>query len=142
MKRIILSILLFLASLGAALANTYDYRVLRVIDGDTVKIEVNFLPPELGNHLLLRILHVDTPEKGHLAKCDLERQKSKQATDFVVGAIASAKNVKVEIKKWDKYGGRVLGDLIIDGSRLSEKLLNSGFAVEYNGKKKTKDWCK
>ena len=109
MKRIILPILLFLASLDAALANTYDYRVLHVIDGDTVKIEVNFLPPELGNHLLLRILHVDTPEKGHLAKCDLERQKSKQATDFVVGVIASAKNVKVEIKKWDKYGGREIG---------------------------------
>jgi len=124
-----------------AKADLRDYKVLRVIDGDTIVIEAKFLPPELGNRLSLRVLHVDTPEKGHLAKCDLEREKSKQATDFVVGVIASAKEVKVEIKKWDKYGGRVLGDLIIDGSRLSKKLLDFGFAVEYNGEKKTKDWC-
>mgnify|MGYP003334948626 FL=1 len=46
------------------------------------------------------------------------------------------------MKKWDKYGGRVLGDLIIDDKRLSTRLLEAGFAVQYEGEKKVKDWCK
>jgi micrococcal nuclease len=121
-------------------AGEYDFKVLRVVDGDTIAIEVPGLPKEI-NKLSLRILHVDTPEKGHLAKCDLERQKSKQATDFVFGLVSSGKEIKVEIKKWDKYGGRVLGDLIIDGKRLSAQLIDAGLAIEYNGEKKTKDWC-
>jgi endonuclease YncB( thermonuclease family) len=55
--------------------------------------------------------------------------------------VSSGKEIKVEIKKWDKYGGRVLGDLIIDGKRLSAQLIDAGLAIEYNGEKKTKDWC-
>lgn len=130
----------FLWFTPSAKSDVYDYKVLRVIDGDTIAIEVPGLPKEISK-LTLRVLHVDTPEKGHLAKCDLEREKSKQATEFVFGLVSSGKEIKVELKKWDKYGGRVLGDLIIDGKRLSKLLIDSGFAIEYNGEKKTKDWC-
>lgn len=132
--------MMFLWFTPSAKSDLYDYKVLRVIDGDTIAIEVPVLPKEISK-LTLRVLHVDTPEKGHLAKCDLEREKSKQATAFVFGLVSSGKEIKVELKKWDKYGGRVLGDLIIDGKRLSKLLIDSGFAIEYNGEKKTKDWC-
>ena len=37
---------------------------------------------------------------------------------------------------WDKYGGRVLGDIIIDGQSLRKLLLDNGFAREYYGTKK------
>ena len=119
----------------------YNYKILKVVDGDTVQIEIPGLPTELG-HVSLRILHVDTPEKGAHAKCDLERDKSDKATKFVKDTINNGKVIKVEVKKWDKYGGRVLGDLIIDDKRLSTRLLEAGFAVQYEGEKKVKDWCK
>ena len=37
---------------------------------------------------------------------------------------------------WDKFGGRVLGDLIIDGKSLRQLLLDNGYAREYYGDKK------
>jgi endonuclease YncB( thermonuclease family) len=39
-----------------------------------------------------------------------------------------------------KYGGRVLGDVIIDGEPLSKKLIASGYAIPYDGGTK-KSWC-
>lgn len=119
----------------------YDFKVLRVVDGDTIDIDAQFLPPELGKHLKLRIYGIDTPEKGHQAKCNAERRKSEEATKFVEDKISNAKVIKVELRKWDKFGGRVLGDLIIDNQRLSQLLIDAGHAVSYDGGRKNKNWC-
>ena len=124
-----------------AIANPYDYKVRRVIDGDTIQIEAPFLPKELGDHLSVRILGVDTPEKGHRAKCELENTKAVAASIFTDNEVHAAKEIKIIIKGWDKYGGRILGDLVIDGIPLSTKLIQKGFAVPYSGKGQKKDWC-
>lgn len=120
--------------------NDNNYRILRVIDGDTIEIEAPFLPKELKQVLHLRILGVDTPEKGKLAKCDLEKSRSNDAKDFVQKEISLSKSYKVILYKWDKYGGRVLGDVILDGKKLSHILLENNYAVQYDGGKKQK-WC-
>lgn len=120
--------------------NDNNYRILRVIDGDTIEIEAPFLPKELKQVLHLRILGVDTPEKGKLAKCDLEKSRSNDAKDFVQKEISLSKSYKVILYKWDKYGGRVLGDVILDGKKLSHMLLENNYAVQYDGGKKQK-WC-
>ena len=142
-KLIVVFLFSFLVSAckGEVKRTQYDYKVIRVVDGDTIDIEVPFLPKELGNHLKLRIYGVDTPEKGHQAKCNAERRKAEKATKFVESKIASAKEIKVEFRKWDKFGGRVLGDLIIDGERLSDILVSEGLAVSYDGGRKSKNWC-
>jgi endonuclease YncB( thermonuclease family) len=127
---------------STAHAAPYPYKVLRVIDGDTVEIEATFLPKELGSKLHVRVLGVDTPEKGFLAKCPQENELSLKAKDFTHDKIASAKEVLIDIKKWDKYGGRVLGDIFIDGKSLTNLLIENNFGVPYYGKKKVKDWCK
>jgi endonuclease YncB( thermonuclease family) len=41
---------------------------------------------------------------------------------------------------WDKYGGRVLGDVILDGKSLRQMLITNGFAREYYGEAK-QSWC-
>lgn len=136
----LLSSLRLLSSL--AFANPYNFKITRIIDGDTVEIEVPFLPKELGNHLSIRILGVDTPEKGHRAKCELENTKAVSASLFTDNEVFDAKDIKIIIKSWDKYGGRILGDVILDGVPLSTKLIQKGFAVPYSGKGQKKDWCK
>jgi endonuclease YncB( thermonuclease family) len=55
--------------------------------------------------------------------------------------IANGKVIKVAIYKWDKFGGRVLGDVIIDGKSLRHALIAKGYAREYYGDKK-ESWCK
>jgi micrococcal nuclease len=120
---------------------TYDAKITRVIDGDTVAFEAPFLPEPLKPELSIRVFGVDTPEKGHRAQCQSEDLLGKAATNFTKDSIANAKNLKIVLMSWDKYGGRVLGDVIIDGNSLRMALINKGYAREYYGEAKT-SWCK
>ena len=121
----------------------YDYKIVRVLDGDTVEIEAPYLPMELRDGgLKLRVLGIDTPEKGFRAKCPAENMLSLRAKYFVEQEIGNAQVVKVWIKDWDKFGGRVLGDLLIDGRWLSDEMIAKKYAVPYFGAKKDHDWCK
>lgn len=138
MKNLILSTIFIV--LSSAVAHSYDFKILKVIDGDTLIIEAPYLPRELGNTIGIRIVGVDTPEKAPRAKCEAEAEKALQSTAFAKRLIANANNKKIIIKSWDKYGGRILGDVLLDGKLLSESLIKSGMAVAYDGGKKL-DWC-
>jgi endonuclease YncB( thermonuclease family) len=132
---------LFLLLLVPSVAySAYDYKLTRVLDGDTVEFIMPGLPVELGDKLKLRVLGVDTPEKGGRAACAAEAKAGDAATAFAKKVLAEALVVQFEIKSWDKFGGRVLGDVIYDGKRLSEELLKAGLARPYSGDKK-KSWC-
>lgn len=143
MKTILLSILIAL-SLSAHADPTgiaYNYKLTRVLDGDTVAFTASFLPPPLKKELSLRIYGVDTPEKGFRAKCDLENKRGLEASEFTKRTIQNAKRTQVVIMDWDKYGGRVLGDVLVDGISLRSLLIGSGYARAYFGEAKS-DWCK
>lgn len=116
------------------------YKINRVIDGDTVEIAVGFLPAPLPPKLSIRVLGVDTPEKAPRAKCEAEAAKAKEASAFTKQAVALASSIDIQIKEWDKYGGRVLGHVILDGHSLSDMLIAEGLARPYHGEAKT-SWC-
>lgn len=141
LNTLFLSIVILLYANLYAHAAPKPYKVLRVLDGDTIEVEAKFLPEELGNKLKVRILNVDTPEKGKLAKCEKEDTLSLRARDFTHKKIAEAKEVLVDFVKWDKYGGRALAHVYVDGKSLSVLLIENNFGVQYDGKKKVKDWC-
>lgn len=138
MGRLIALVLFFIPL--TSYANPYDWKITRVLDGDTVEFEAKFLPVELGDKLKIRVLGVDTPEKAPRAKCDKEAQAGQLATDFTKKLISSGKDIKIEIKEWDKFGGRVLGDVIVDGNRVSELLIKNKLARSYHGEAK-QSWC-
>jgi endonuclease YncB( thermonuclease family) len=83
---------------------------------------------------------VDTPEKGFRAKCDSEAQRGAAATEFTKKLVEKSKRRQVMLMDWDKFGGRVLGDLILDGVSLRQQLIANGFAREYYGEAK-QSWC-
>lgn len=119
---------------------SYDVQFTRVIDGDTVAFKASFLPAPLKQELALRVYGVDTPEKGHRAKCASEDARGKAATKFTTDAINATKSHKIILMDWDKYGGRVLGDIVLDGQSLRTLLIQNGYAREYYGEAKT-SWC-
>jgi micrococcal nuclease len=138
-------IVLLFIGLGASSISAqtlYNYKVVKVSDGDTVQFEAPFMQQYLNLKpvLSLRVLGVDTPEKAPRHQCDAENAKAQAASTFTKSAVASAKVIQFEIKDHDKYGGRVLGDVFLDGVRLSELLIKNGHARPYFGEKKS-SWC-
>lgn len=119
---------------------TYDAKITRVIDGDTVAFEAQWLPEPLKKELSIRVFGVDTPEKSFRAKCPSEDAKGQAATKFTKDAVAAGKKLQVVLMDWDKYGGRVLGDVLIDGQSLRGLLIKNGYAREYYGEAK-QSWC-
>ncbi len=119
---------------------TYDAQIVRVNDGDTVVIAAPFLPAPLKPELAVRIYGVDTPEKGFRAQCPSEDARGKAATEFTKSAVAKSTKRQVTLYAWDKFGGRVLGDILLDGQSLRTGLIQNGFAREYFGDAK-QSWC-
>jgi endonuclease YncB( thermonuclease family) len=144
MKKLILLLLvvpcLVLAQPKQKPGVTYDAVITRVIDGDTVAFHAPFLPAPLKQELSIRVFGVDTPEKGHRAACVSEAQRGEAASAFTKQAVAQATQRQIVIMNWDKYGGRVLGDVILNGQSLRSMLIVNGHAREYYGEAKT-SWC-
>jgi len=118
----------------------YDAQILRVSDGDTVVIAAPFLPQPLKPELAVRIYGVDTPEKGHRGQCDSEKQRGEAASVFTKRLVQASQQRQVILYGWDKFGGRVLGDIILNGQSLRSQLIANGFAREYYGEAKL-SWC-
>jgi micrococcal nuclease len=118
--------------------NEYDVKVLKVVDGDTVDVDIN-----LGFGIVLtdervRILGIDTPES---------RTSDKIEKVFGLAAKARLKELLDEeailITHEDKNGedmkgkfGRVLGDFRVGGRTVTEILIEEGHAVAYHGQSK------
>ena len=90
--------------------------------------------------LSVRIYGVDTPEKGGRAACDTERDNAQAASNFTKTLVKKSSRQQVVLYEWDKYGGRVLGDIILDGQSLRTMLIQNNYAREYYGEAK-KSWC-
>lgn len=118
----------------------YDVVLTRVVDGDTVGFQANWLPDPLKKELSIRVYGVDTPEKSFRAKCPSEAQRGEAATEFTKKLINASQKRQIVLMDWDKYGGRVLGDVLLDGKSLRQQLIANGYAREYFGEAKT-SWC-
>jgi len=96
-------------------------RIEEIYDGDTVK-------------------GIDTPEiKQGEGRLPEERQAAIKVRDYMRSLFP--KNIaKICIRDWDKYGGRILGELYLQsGESVSDILIHGGWARPYHGEKK-KEW--
>lgn len=119
----------------------HHFNVDRVIDGDTIKLDTskeNNILKELG--LSVRIYGIDTPEKAPRAKCASEDKLGQKATQFTKDIIGK-KQIVIEPKKWDKYGGRIDAIVKVDGVSIGDELIKRGLARAYFGEAK-QSWCK
>ena len=119
---------------------TYDATIVRVSDGDTVVVEAKWIPAPIKPQIAVRIFGVDTPEKGGRAQCPAEDAKGQAASAFTKNLVAKATKIQYTLYDWDKFGGRVLGDMVLDGKSLREQLIANGFARAYFGEAK-QSWC-
>jgi len=118
--------------------NEYDVKVLKVIDGDTVDVDI-----DLGFGIILtdervRIMGIDTPESRTSGK--VEKLFGLAAKDRLKELLGEE---TVLITHDDKNGedmkgkfGRVLGDFRVGGKTVTEILIEEGHAVAYHGQNK------
>ena len=112
-------------------------KVISVYDGDTFRVDIDSLPPIVGNNIAIRLNGVDTPEIQ--GKCQYEKDLALKARDFVRNKLANAKEIKLTKLQRGKYF-RVVADVIIDGVSLEQELLENKLAYKYTGGKKS-SWC-
>jgi endonuclease YncB( thermonuclease family) len=138
----IIFLIAFLFSFNVEAKNLYVYKVEKITDGDTIKLDTSkdgSLLKELG--LSVRIYGVDTPEKGSRAKCKKENDLANLATEFTTNLVGK-REIMLDVKKWDKFGGRILAIVQVGGLNIADELIKRNLAVPYFGDKKEKDWCK
>lgn len=116
----------------------YKAKILKVVDGDTVEIDL-----DLGFNIVLanqkvRMAGVDTPESRTTNKEEKPRgmlSKKKLAEKLPVGAWVTIETLKSDNND-DKFG-RILGVFILDdGTKLNQWLIDNNYAVPYMGENK------
>jgi endonuclease YncB( thermonuclease family) len=117
--------------------------IFDVHDGDTVKFLA--LIDNTVIKLSLRLLGIDTPEIRNGAKLiEDEKKAGLMARDRLAELISFPKQklTKIVIRDWDKFGGRVLGEIILDsGESAADVLIAEGYGKPYYGGTKT-PWTK
>ena len=117
----------------------YDYKakIRRVIDGDTVDVDI-----DLGFGIWLkdqriRINGIDTPESRTRDK--VEKVFGNASKEFVKKWLPVG-SIQVLLTTIDKSGddkrgkfGRILGDFQIEKTKLTNIMLSEGYAVPYSG---------
>lgn len=116
----------------------YKAKVLKVLDGDTVDIDL-----DLGFNIVLasqrvRMAGIDTPESrtaNNEEKVRGQLSKKKLAEKLPVGSW-----VRIETQKSDSNDdkfGRILAVFIMeDGTSLNQWMIDNNYAVLYNGENK------
>ncbi len=115
----------------------YEYRckVSRVVDGDTVDVDIDLGFGVWLHKERVRIIGIDTPESRTRDK--VEKRFGLLAKEFVEDFFKIG-DVILTTKKYDAKGkfGRILGDFKCNGRTLSKVMIEMHHAVEYHGQSK------
>ena len=115
----------------AQIEGEFSVQILRVLDGDTVEVEIESVQVDGLKNQTVRIEGVDTPETR--TSDDFEKACGNWSKERV-SEFLSDQGPFVLITEFDDGGfGRILGDLRSeDGQLLTDFLLDGGLAVEYD----------
>lgn len=128
--------LFFLLFTSAFAQEKFAWTYIYTIDGDSILFYADWVPLEKKT-IIVRLDGIDTPERHSL--CKKERELAYEAKEFVEEEM-KAREVLVQPISWDKFGGRILARVFVNGEDLSKKILMAGLAREYHGELK-KSWC-
>ena len=122
----------------------YIYRIKsvgRVVDGDTIDAAID-LGFDISLTKRIRLAGIDTPESR--TKDLAEKELGIDAKNWLKHRLEEAKDIIIRTQLPDsteKYG-RIIGQLYINGEDvpLNQQMITEGYALEYDGGTKDKDW--
>jgi len=117
----------------------YEYRckILRIVDGDTVDVDIDLGFGVWMHRERVRFVGIDTPESR--TRDLTEKAFGLAAKQFVkdMMPIGSQQIIRTHKDKTGKFG-RILGDFVIEDKLLTEIMIESNHAVPYYGGDKDK----
>jgi micrococcal nuclease len=117
----------------------YDYNctIIRVVDGDTLDIDIDLGFGIIMTGQRVRVAGIDTPESRTR---DLVEKQFGLASKKRCEEILPVGSKQVLLSRLDRSGdvergkfGRILGDFQIGDTTFTEIMLSEGYAVPYNG---------
>lgn len=104
--------------------------IVRVVDGDTVVVNLADVPDIFGMNLSIRLPGIDTPELSDKDVCvrGMAFKAKQQLTSF----LANGTVIQLGEARRDKYF-RLDADIFIDGISATQLMLATGLARTYTG---------
>lgn len=116
----------------------YEYRckIVKIIDGDTVDVDIDLGFGVWMKKERIRLYGIDTPESRTR---DLEEKKYGLAAKEFLTKWLNAGNITLKTHK-DAEGkfGRILGELWYSDININQKMIDEHHAVAYHGQSKDK----
>jgi len=115
----------------------YKCKILRVVDGDTVDVDIDLGFGVWMHKERVRMMGIDTPESRTRDKVEKAfglASKDRLKELLPIGSIGVLKT-EIDRSGEDKKGkfGRILGDFFIEDKRATDILIEEGHAVAYFG---------
>ena len=114
----------------------YNATVVRVVDGDTIRLDIDLGFDVILKNQSVRLYRVDTPE---CRTRDLREKAAGLLSKSVVKGfvdIGSKVVIRTSLDTKGKYG-RILGTILDEkGFNINEYLIDNSYAVEYYGQSK------
>lgn len=105
---------------------TYKAIVFNVVDGDTIDVNVD-LGFKVYTRQRIRLNRIDTPERGQPGFVE--------AGDFL-RELLMGKEITLVTYRASKWG-HFLGDIILNGEDVNQRMIDEGLAKPYNGGSKS-----
>ena len=113
----------------------YKCKILRVVDGDTVDVDIDLGFGIWMHKERVRLLGIDTPESRTRDKEEKKfglLSKEYVKSRYPVGSMAILRTHKDKTGKF----GRILGELVWEDSTINKIMVDEHYAVLYNGQSK------
>jgi len=113
----------------------YKAKVTKVIDGDTIRCDIDLGFDIIMSNQTIRLYGIDTPESRTK---DLEEKfYGNLSKDFLNDYCPKGSfiTLRTHLDEKGKFG-RILGELIVNKVNLNEQMIENSLAVEYFGQSK------
>jgi len=113
----------------------YKAKITKIVDGDTIKCDIDLGFSTILANQTIRLFGIDTPESRTRDK--EEKYYGKLSASFLQDKCPKGSYITL-ITHLDKKGkfGRILGEIIVDNVNLNQQMIEENLAVEYHGQSK------
>ena len=114
----------------------YNCKIVRIIDGDTVDVDIDLGFDVWLTKQRIRLFGVDTPESR--TRDMVEKKFGIMAKNFVKGRLPVASMQVLRTRLDDSRGkfGRILGEFVMEDTTLNQLLIITNNGVPYFGQSK------